>query len=270
MSLDAIVAIACEAGREIHRIWKAGFDVHTKEDGSPVTIADRHAEAIILAGLARIAPDIPVVAEEEVAAGAVPAFSNRFFLVDPLDGTKGFSEGANTGFTVNIGLIENSAPTLGVIYAPATGGLWAAKGATAWRSSCDPVAAQEITPRTPLHVAQRTGDWRIVGSATFSGPKLKAFAARAGATHTVAESSSIKFCRLASGEADLYPRFGGLCEWDCAAGHAILRAAGGDMMGLDGAPIPYGRREARFELDGLVAWGGSAAEAAARRALSAG
>lgn len=268
MTLDEIVAIACDAGREIHRIWKEGFSVDIKLDGSPVTIADQRAEAIILAGLKRVAPDIPVIAEEEVAVGSVPAFGDRFFLVDPLDGTKGFSEGKNTGFTVNIGLIEAGTPSLGVIYAPASGGLWAAHGTVAWAASCDPVSAREIGARTPLRVAEREGNWRVVGSATFSGPKLKAFAAKVGATETRAESSSIKFCRLASGEADLYPRFGGLCEWDCAAGHAILRAAGGDVVTVHGKPIPYGRRENDFELDGLIAWGGRAAEAAARRAIT--
>jgi 3'(2'),5'-bisphosphate nucleotidase len=267
MTLDEIVAIACDAGREIHAIWKAGFTTDTKQDGSPVTIADQRAEAIILAGLKRVAPDIPVIAEEEVAAGSVPEFGARFFLVDPLDGTKGFSEGKNDGFTVNIGLIEDGAPTLGVIYAPATGGLWAAHADTVWCASCDPATARETGARTPMRVSSRTGDWRLVGSATFSGPKLKAFAAKVGAVETRAESSSIKFCRLASGEADLYPRFGGLCEWDCAAGHAILSAAGGGLMTIRGEPLVYGRRAANFELDGLIAYGNAHAEAAARNAI---
>jgi 3'(2'),5'-bisphosphate nucleotidase len=267
MTLDEVVAIACEAGREIHAIWKAGFTTSTKQDGSPVTIADQRAEAIILAGLKRIAPDIPVIAEEEVAAGAVPAFGARFFLVDPLDGTKGFSEGQNDGFTVNIGLIEHGAPTLGVIYAPATGGLWAAHAGAAWSAPCDPATARETGPRTPMRVSARTGAWRLVGSATYSGANLKAFAAKVGAAETLTESSSIKFCRVASGEADLYPRFGGLCEWDCAAGHAILSAAGGGIMTIRGEPLAYGRRDANFELDGLIAFGNAHAEAAARNAI---
>lgn len=267
MKLDEIVVIACEAGREIYRIWKAGFTTDVKRDGSVVTIADRRAEEIILAGLRRIAPDIPVVAEEQAAAGDVPTFGDRFFLVDPLDGTKGFSEGKNDGFTVNIGLIERGAPTLGVIYAPAHGLLWAGDSSGAWTANCDLETAAEAGQRTPIRVSSRKRDWRLVGSATFSGPKLKAFAAAVGASETKAESSSIKFCRVASGEVDLYPRFGPLSEWDCAAGHAIVVAAGGGVMTLTGAAIAYGRREADFELDGLIAYSGAQAEAAARNAI---
>lgn len=267
MTLDDIAALACTAGREIHRIWKAGFTVDTKRDGSPVTIADRRAEEIILAGLARLAPDIPVIAEEEAAAGRVPAFGARFFLVDPLDGTKGFSEGKKSGFTVNIGLIVNGAPALGVVYAPATGELWAGEGDGAWACQCDPATAAETAARRAIRVAGRERDWRLVGSSTFDGPRFKAFAKAVGAVETVSESSSIKFCRLAEGGADIYPRFGPLSEWDVAAGHAVLRAAGGDVMRLDGAAIAYGRRGEDFELDGLVAFAGAAAEAAARSAL---
>jgi 3'(2'), 5'-bisphosphate nucleotidase len=268
MKLDDVALIACEAGREIYRIWKAGFTTDLKLDGSPVTIADQRAEAIILAGLKRIAPDIPVIAEEEVAAGSVPKFTDRFFLVDPLDGTKGFSEGENDGFTVNIGLIERGVPTLGVIYAPASGGLWAADGAGAWGAQCDLESARETGARTRLRVASRTGAWRLVGSSTYSGPKLKAFAEKVGAASTIAESSSIKFCRLAAGEVDLYPRFGGLSEWDCAAGHAIVVAAGGGVMTIRGDPIAYGQRAPDFDMDGLIAYGGAAAEAAARKAIA--
>jgi len=267
MKLDDVVALACEAGREIYSIWKAGFTTDLKLDGSPVTIADQRAEAIILAGLKRVAPDIPVIAEEEVAAGSIPPFTDRFFLVDPLDGTKGFSEGKNDGFTVNIGLVERGVPTLGVVYAPATGELWAADGAGAWGARCDLESARETSPRIPLHVSPRTGAWRLVGSSTYSGPKLKAFAQKVAAAETLAESSSIKFCRLASGEADIYPRFGGISEWDCAAGHAILAAAGGGVMRLDGAPLVYGTRAASFDLDGLIGYGNAAAEAAARKAI---
>lgn len=266
--LEDIAAIAREAGREIHRIWKGGFSVDTKEDGSPVTIADQRAEAIILAGLARIAPDIPVIAEEQVAAGCIPAFDRRFFLVDPLDGTRGFTEGGKDDFTVNIGLVENGRPVLGIVYAPATGRLWAGDASSAWGVGCDPVTAEERGARTPLRVSDRTDAWRLVASKTFSGPKLKAFAAAIGAVDTVGASSSIKFCRVAEGAADIYPRFGGLSEWDVAAGHAVLIAAGGDVMGLDGRPLPYGRRTANFELDGLVAYGAAASEAAARAGLA--
>jgi 3'(2'), 5'-bisphosphate nucleotidase len=267
MTLDDIAALARDAGREIYRIWMAGFATETKGDGSLVTIADQRAEAIILAGLAQLAPDTPVIAEEEVAAGRLPAFAERFFLVDPLDGTKGFSENRKGEFTVNIGLIEDNRPVAGAIYAPASGALYAGGDGVAWRSTCDLETAAEIGPRETIRVADAPGAFRLVGSATYGGPKFKAFAAAVGASATTQASSSMKFCQVAAGEADIYPRFGGLCEWDVAAGHAILAAAGGGVMRLDGAALRYGRIDERFELDGLVAFGGGTSEQAARKAL---
>lgn len=266
MTLDDLALLACEAGSEIYRIWKTGFTVDTKLDGSPVTIADQRAEAIIHAGLARLAPDTPVIAEEACAEGAPPTFGDRFFLVDPLDGTRGFSEG-KPDYTVNIGLIENNQPTIGVIYAPSTGELYAAGFGAAWRSTCTPDDAREVGPRFDLRVSDAAAPFRLVGSHSYSGPKFKAFASAVGARETTSASSSLKFCRVASGEADLYPRFGGLSEWDVAAGHAILVAAGGAVMRLDGSDIIYGRASDGFALDGLVACGGAAAERAARAAL---
>lgn len=267
MTLDSIVDIACEAGAEIYRIWLEGCAADTKSDGSVVTIADQHAEAIILAGLKRVAPDIPVIAEEQDEAGLTPDVKGTFFLVDPLDGTKGFSEGGKEDFTVNIGLIENDRPVLGVVYAPASGRLWAADKSGAWEAQCNVVTARMNGPRAPIRISARTGAWRLVGSRSYGGPKFKAFAAEVGAAETVAASSSLKFCRVANGEADIYPRFGGLREWDVAAGHAVLIAAGGDVMRLDGTPLHYGRAHEGFQLDGLVAYGNAAAEQAARAAL---
>ncbi|MDZ4776986.1 MAG: 3'(2'),5'-bisphosphate nucleotidase CysQ [Alphaproteobacteria bacterium] len=266
MTLDELAVLAREAGREIYAVWKAGFTVTTKLDGSPVTIADQRAEAIILAGLRQLAPDIPVIAEEESAAGRTPTIKRHFFLVDPLDGTKGFSEG-KPDYTVNIGLIENNVPVAGVIYAPATGALYAGGYGEAWQSLCDPETADEIGPRTPLGVTNAKSGFVLVGSHSFDGPKFKAFANAIGASKTSSASSSLKFCKVAEGSADIYPRFGGLCEWDVAAGHAILRAAGGGVMRLDGSEIIYGRALEDFELDGVIAYGGAASERAARAAI---
>lgn len=265
--LDAVAALAREAGREIFAIWKTGFATDTKLDGSPVTIADQRAEAIILAGLQRIAPHTPVIAEEEVAAGRIPEIGDRYFLVDPLDGTKGFSEGGKEDFTVNIGLIEGGVPTLGVVYAPASGRLWAGDAQGAWLGQCDPATAEETAQRRSIRVSARTGAWRVIGSRTYSNEQFRAFATRVGAAETVAASSSLKFCLVACDEADLYPRFGPLMDWDVAAGHAVLRAAGGNVMMLDGAPVPYARRDRNFELKGLIAYGGAASEQAARATL---
>ena len=267
MTLDAIVDIACDAGREIYRIWIEGCAADTKSDGSVVTIADQRAEAIILAGLKRIAPDIPVIAEEQDEAGLNPEIDGKFFLVDPLDGTKGFSEGGHDDFTVNIGLINHDKPVLGVVYAPASGKLWVGDKDGAWEAQCDVATAKIISARAPIKISDRTGAWRLVGSKSYGGPKFKAFAAAVGAAETVAASSSLKFCRVANGEVDIYPRFGGLREWDVAAGHAVLIAAGGDVMLLNGRPIHYGRAHEGFLLDGLIAYGNAASEKAARDAL---
>lgn len=264
--LDAIAALARDAGLEIFRIWKAGVSVDTKLDGSPVTIADRRAEAIIHAGLARIAPGVPVVAEEANAEGETPDFGDRFFLVDPLDGTRGFSEG-KPDYTVNIGLIERNIPVLGVIYAPSTGALYAGDANGAWRGVCDPDTAVENGARIPMVAPDNPAPFRIVGSNSYAGPKFKAFAAAVGQRAIKTGSSSLKFCQVAADEADLYPRFGGLSEWDVAAGHAILRAAGGGVMRLDGSEIVYGRVRENFELDGVIAYGGPRSERAARAAL---
>lgn len=266
MTLDELAALARAAGREIHGVWKAGFTVSTKLDGSPVTIADQRAEAIILAGLKTLQPDVPVIAEEESAAGRAPAVDNRFFLVDPLDGTKGFSEG-KPDYTVNIGLIENNVPVAGVIYAPATGDLYAGGYGEAWKSTCDPDTAEEIGPRQPLRVTETGSGFVLVGSRSFDGPRFKAFAKAVGSSKTSSASSSLKFCSVAEGSADIYPRFGGLCEWDVAAGHAILRAAGGGVIRIDGSDLLYGNADEDFELDGVIAFGGAAAERAARAAI---
>jgi 3'(2'),5'-bisphosphate nucleotidase len=257
-------AIAREAGRGIYTIWKAGCAVTTKADGSPVTIADQEAEAIICAGLAEAAAGIPVMAEEAQAAGIETLCGARFFLVDPLDGTRGFTEGG-TEYTVNIGLIENGVPTHGVVYAPATGELYLGGPDGAFHTRCDPATAEPFEPRTRIGVDRREKNFRGVGSRSSQG--LERFFDRAGVVETRKASSSLKFCLLASGEADLYPRFGEINEWDAAAADAVLRAAGGGMMRLNGAPVLYGQTPGDTLICGFVAYGGPASQAAARAAL---
>lgn len=258
-------ATAREAGRAIYDIWKAGCAVDTKADGSPVTIADQKAEEIILAGLTAAAPGVPVMAEEAQAAGIETICGDRFFLVDPLDGTRGFTEGGDE-YTVNIALIEHGVPTLGVVYAPATGELYLGGPDGAFHCRCVPASAAPDEPLTRLAVDRRTSAFRGVKSRSSDG--LDAFLKRAGVTELRAASSSLKFCLVATGEADLYPRFGPINEWDAAAGHAVLRAAGGDVMTLKGAPLRYGATPGDTLIRGFVAYGGPAAEAAARAALA--
>ena len=245
----------------------AGFEAMTKGDGSIVTIADQRAEAIIEQGLAKLAPGVAMLGEEAAAAGRVPDTSGLFFCVDPLDGTRGFAKGGDE-FTVNIGLIDQGAALMGVVLSPVDGALYAGEPGRALRAHVDmrsdaPIAFTPIAPhRAP------GAPWRLVASRTFGRTHdALAFAAALGAQAQDNASSSIKFCRLAEGAADLYPRFGQMREWDAAAGHAILNAAGGGVMRLDGAPLIYGQREKDFLIEGLIAYASTEAEAAARAAL---
>ena len=246
--MEGLVAAALKAGAEIWRIFEAGFEVEIKSDASPVTIADRAAEAIILEALLRLIPDVPVVAEEESAAGRVPDVAERFFLVDPLDGTKEFVR-RGTDFTVNIGLIEHAAPTMGVIYAPARGELYVGDVVTgeAWfrRDGEAPSPMKVRPPHTPpVALASKSHDV----------PETEAYLRAIGCVERISIGSSLKFCLLARGDADIYPRPSPTMEWDTAAGHAILLAAGGKAFAPSGKPLRYGKPD--FFNPGFVATGG--------------
>jgi 3'(2'), 5'-bisphosphate nucleotidase len=234
--LDAVAALVQEANELVRRIYASAFVVHAKADASPVTAADTQAEALITAGLQRLAPDIALVAEEAVAAaGCVPACGERFWLVDPLDGTREFAS-RNGEFTVNIALIEQGEPVLGVVGVPVQGRVYAgARGLGAWVEdsqgrraiACRPVPAEGVTV-----VASRShGDEGA----------LQAFLAGRQVAAVVQAGSSLKLCLIAAGEADLYPRHSRTMEWDIAAGHAVLSAAGGAVLDLDGLPLRYGK-----------------------------
>lgn len=253
--LDAMVAAAVEAGRAANRIYAGAFAVHTKADDSPVTAADHLAEEIILRQLRGHAPAIAVVAEEQVAAGYAPQVGAEFFLVDPLDGTREFINRRGE-FTVNIALIRGASPALGVVYAPASGLLFAANVATnqALRATLDP-HDPVIAAFTPIHVrAVPAAGVTAVASRSHRTAATDDYLAR----YTVAElksvGSSLKFCIVAAGEADLYPRLGATMEWDTAAGHAVLAAAGGQVVGPDLQPLRYGKPQ--FRNPWFVASGG--------------
>lgn len=235
--LEQLTPLIRDAGRVIMDIYATDFDVTRKGDDSPVTQADQKAETVILAGLAKVAPGIPVVAEEAVSAGNIPDVSDRFFLVDPLDGTKEFIS-RNGEFTVNIALIEQGRPVLGLVYAPAIGRLFAgASGLGAWLEEdgqgkrsirCRAVPAEGLTV-----VASRSHGDETALDAFLNGRKV---ASRTNA------GSSLKLCLVAAGEADLYPRLGRTMEWDIAAGDAVLRAAGGRVTVVaDGQDLRYGK-----------------------------
>jgi 3'(2'),5'-bisphosphate nucleotidase len=264
--LEDLITLARDAGREIMAVRAAGFETQTKLDGSPVTLADQRAEALIEAGLRRLAPDLPMIGEEAFAAGRIPECGARFFCVDALDGTRGFAKGGDE-FTVNIALVEAGAPVMGVVFAPATGELYAGEPGRALFARFDLNTGQARTPLAPIAAtAQPSSPWRIVAS-DYSGrnERTSSFVTVLSGVTTHA-SSSIKFCRVAEGAADLYPRFGEVCEWDAAAGHAVLSAVGGGVMALDGAPLRYGNRDDNFRIRGFVAF---ASAASARAALDA-
>ncbi|MGE0847859.1 MAG: 3'(2'),5'-bisphosphate nucleotidase CysQ [Flavobacteriaceae bacterium] len=250
--IETFMDLAIRAGETILQIRERGAAAMLKEDRSPVTEADTAAEAIILDGLHRAWPDIPVIAEEAATAGALPEVGRRFFLVDPLDGTKEFIRGDDS-FTVNIALVEDRMPSAGVVLAPARAQAWSGRGnaAALYRLGGGKVAASQAIgvrpcPASPVAVASRS----------HRDPQTDAFLAERGVTEVTSIGSSLKFCLLAEGTADLYPRFGPTMEWDTAAGHAVLNAAGGRVTGLDGGPFLYGKKEAGFRNPGFIAQGG--------------
>ena len=240
--VDALVAAAIEAGAIILKVRAGGLSVEKKADHSPVTEADRAAEAAIGARLAVVAPGIPVIAEEAVYEGRIPETGSVFFLVDPLDGTREFAKGGND-FTVNIGLVRDGAPVLGVIYLPAAGKLFAGVvGEGAWRAE---VVDSVVGERRPMHVrAAPDGPIDIVASRSHRTPETDACIARYRVGQLIHRGSSLKFCAVAEGKADLYPRMGTTMQWDTAAGDAILRAAGGKVVTLEGSPLTYGPKSA--------------------------
>ncbi|HEY6049074.1 MAG TPA: 3'(2'),5'-bisphosphate nucleotidase CysQ [Sphingomicrobium sp.] len=234
--LDDLAEAAREAGEAIREVVRRGFDVHSKQDTSPVTAADHAAELVILAALARAAPGVPVIAEEEVAAGRIPAHGDTYFLVDPLDGTKEFVRGGDD-YTVNIGLIDHGTPVLGVVYAPATGRLHGGRvGEGAW--------LDEGSGRTAIRTRERGEEMTAVASKSHLNQATIDYleAAIGGSCGYISVGSSLKFCIVAEGRADIYPRAAPTSEWDTAAGHAVLLAAGGLVDGPDGQPLAYGKK----------------------------
>lgn len=232
--LDDLADAARDAGEAILQVVRRGFDVEAKRDASPVTEADRAAELIILAALARAAPGVPVIAEEEVAAGRIPAHGDTFFLVDPLDGTKEFVRGGDD-YTVNIGLIEGGEPSLGVVFAPASGRLHGGcVGEGAW--------LMEGSSRRSVRTRERGAELAAVASKSHLNQATVDYLESAvGSCDRVSVGSSLKFCIVAEGKADIYPRLSPTSEWDTAAGHAVLLAAGGRVDGPDGGPLRYGK-----------------------------
>ena len=234
-----LAAIVEEASAVIMPFWRGAFAMERKADFSPVTEADHAGEAVIVARLAELYPDIPVIAEESSAKYGVPeAIGPRFFLVDPVDGTKAFVRG-DDHFTVNIGLIENGVPVAGAVAAPVQKRTWftAADGCRlrGFGDQAGRIVTVRPWPAEPVCLISHT-----------MGPaEAEALRLQYGAGRTLAMDSSIKLCRVAEGSADIYPRHGTTMEWDIAAGHAVLAAAGGKVTTWDGAPFLYGKPDFR-------------------------
>ena len=252
----ALAEIAHAAGQLILSHYAEPGEVRAKRDESPVTAADEEAEALIEAALIRLAPDVPTIGEEAMANGRVPRLARRFFLVDPLDGTKEFLK-RNGEFTVNIGLIEDGAPVCGVVHAPAKERAFIGEaGRGAWEVPAVARAEIDLTRAVPIRARAAPADGIVaLVSRTHRDAKTEEYLAAYSIAEFNAAGSSLKFGLLAAGEADLYPRHGPTMEWDTAAGQAVLQAAGGSVTTLDGARLIYGKASQGFRNPSFIARG---------------
>lgn len=254
---EQLARIALDAGKLVMDIYSTDFDVERKDDASPVTEADAKAEILILDGLKAAEPGLKVIAEESVSAGKIPEHGHRFALVDPLDGTREFIN-RNGQFTVNIGIIEHGKPVMGVVYAPALNRLFVADGPdSAWQADVKPGApVPSEDARRPLHI-RKCPDAGVTAIASKShlSPETDAFLKKFNVDEIISAGSSLKFCLLGAGEADLYPRMGRTMEWDTAAGQAVAEAAGAVVLTEDGAPLRYGKRERGYDNPHFIVYG---------------
>lgn len=253
--LNSLSVLALKAGAKALEIYRTDFAADKKGDASPVTEADRKGEEIILAGLKALAPHIPVLAEESASDGYIPELGTEFFLVDPLDGTKEFIK--KTGeFTVNIALVQKGRPVLGVVYAPALSKLYAgAIGEGAWVA--DVSENDVLQDRRSISARQAPAtNLTAVASRSHRSPETDAYLQTISVGNFAAAGSSLKFCLIAEGVADIYPRFGRTMEWDTGAGQAVLEAAGGRVLTHpEGRRLEYGKKERGFDNPYFIAWG---------------
>ena len=253
-----LTELVIRAGEAILAVNRAAMKVDGKQDGSPVTEADLAADKIIAEGLARIVPNIPSLSEECVHL-AQPPYRGSFFLIDPLDGTKEFIAGRNE-FTVNLALVSEGKPLLGVIGAPALGLVWRGLvGRGAERVTLAGTAIKSVEPiRTRAH-PQPGQPWTVAVSRSHGDARSEAFIARRPGAVRAQLGSAVKFARVAEGVVDIYPRLGPTSEWDVAAGHAVVTAAGGKMTDSRGAELHFGLGREDFIVPEFIAWGDPAA-----------
>ncbi len=236
---QTLIETALAGGRAVMAVYASDFTVQWKSDETPVCAADRQGEEVIVAMLEKAFPGVPIVAEEACAAGRVPAIGEKFFLVDPLDGTKEFVK-RNGEFTVNIGLIENGIPVAGVVLAPVLKRIYVAAQGRAWSGPVDADCSNAMD-LARMTVRQAPDAPVAVASRSHVTPETEAALKKAGVEKRRSIGSSLKFCLVAAGEADFYPRMGPTMEWDTAAGDAVLRGAGGKVTTTDGAALTYGK-----------------------------
>ena len=247
---DILAEIVEEASRLILPLWRSGLTVHAKADESPVTEADRKGEALILKRLAERFPDMPVISEEDASEFGTPdSIAERFFLVDPLDGTKAFVRG-DPHFTVNIGLIERGRPVAGAVAAPPSGEVWFTRGGVALKRQIGETDGAPVRARP-----WPKGEAIALISHTMKVETADKLAEQYGFDIREPMDSSIKLCRIAEGAADIYPRHGPTMEWDIAAGHAVLEAAGGSLLTPEGEAFAYGKATEGFKNGWFVARG---------------
>lgn len=251
--LEPLTDLVARAAAAILDVTKIA--ARNKPDGSPVTQADLAADAIIVDGLKRLRPDIPVVSEERVDAETGPYLAS-FFIVDPLDGTREFIAGHND-YTVNVALVTDGRPLLGVIGAPALGLLWRGiVGVGAERMTLTAEPGERVAGRKPIQVRPLPEDeWIAAVSRSHLDSRTDAFITQRRGARRLPIGSALKFCRVAEGTADIYPRLSAISEWDIAAGHAILEAAGGTVADSRGQPLRFGQRKGNFAVPEFVAWG---------------
>ena len=252
--LAPLTDLVIKAGEAILAVSRRSLQVKGKADGSPVTEADLAADRIISEGLAGIDPAIPVVSEER-AEQSRPPFSGSFFLIDPLDGTKEFIAGRGE-FTVNLALVSEGVPLLGIVSAPAIGLLWRGvveRGAE--RLAIDGAAVGAATSIRTRPLPIRGQPWNVAVSRSHGDPATETFIASRPSAIRRTMGSAVKFCRVAEGDADIYPRLSPTCEWDIAAGHAVLTAAGGRVTDSKGAEIRFGQGRPDFIVPEFIAWG---------------
>ena len=256
--LEPLTALVIEAGAAILAIRQRAHSIETKTDGSPVTEADLAADRIIAEGLARLAPDIPSLSEERACDATFP-LADLFFVIDPLDGTKEFIAGRDE-FTVNVALVADGTPILGVVGAPALGLIWRGHvGHGAARMTCNASGGIAVEPIQTRPLPASGTPWIAAVSRSHGDPRTDAFiAARPGAARKIL-GSAVKFGRVADGSVDIYPRLSPTSEWDVAAGHAVVVAAGGKVTDAQGRPLHYGTGRPGFILPNFIAWGDPAA-----------